>query len=460
MNQDTIVALATGGTGALSVIRLSGPMAKAITQVHVRKDLGSIASHTVHFALFKAVTQDFKSKVTALDQTPIDEVLITYFAHGKSFTGEETIEIHCHGSSYIQQSIIQSLVGQGARLATPGEFTQRAFINGKLDLSQAEAVADLIASQSQQAHAMALNQLRGTFSHELIALREKLIEFASLIELELDFGEEDVAFADRSALIDLVQQVLAKVKRLINSFALGNAMKEGVPVAIVGAPNAGKSSLLNYLLGEERAIVSEIAGTTRDVIEETLNIDGISFRLMDTAGIRETSETIEALGIARSQEKIARARVVLALSDASNASQLEEDRVWVDDLRIRYPEKEILWVANKTDLHSVSLPVDYAISAVTGAGINALTHALSQRIKQDFDVNQETIVSNVRHVEALEQTQNALFAALNGLSHQLPADLVAMDIRSAMRSLGNITGEIEMDTDILGTIFSRFCIGK
>lgn len=449
MNQDTIVALATGGTGALSVIRLSGPMAKAITQVHVRKDLGSIASHTAHFALFKTG-----------NQVPIDEVLLVYFAQGKSFTGEETIEIHCHGSSYIQQTIIQSVVGQGARLATPGEFTQRAFINGKLDLSQAEAVADLIASQSQQAHAMALNQLRGTFSHELSTLREKLIEFASLIELELDFGEEDVAFADRSALIDLVQQVLAKVKRLINSFALGNAMKEGVPVAIVGAPNAGKSSLLNYLLGEERAIVSEIAGTTRDVIEETLNIDGISFRLMDTAGIRETSETIEAMGIARSQEKIARARVVLALSDASNAIQLEADRVWVDDLRTSYPEKEILWVANKTDLHAVSLPVDYAISAVTGAGINALAHAMSARIKQDFDVNQETIVSNVRHVEALEQTQTALLAALNGLSHQLPADLVAMDIRSAMRSLGNITGEIEMDTDILGTIFSRFCIGK
>jgi tRNA modification GTPase len=455
MNQDTIVALATGGTGALSVIRLSGPEAKAITQVHVRKDLGSIDSHTVHFALFNAVTRDFELRLT-----PIDEVLIAYFAHGKSFTGEETIEIHCHGSSYIQQTIIQSLVAEGARLATPGEFTQRAFINGKLDLSQAEAIADLIASQSQQAHAMALNQLRGNFSHELSALREKLIEFASLIELELDFGEEDVAFADRSALIDLVQQVLAKVKRLISSFALGNAMKEGVPVAIVGAPNAGKSSLLNYLLGEERAIVSEIAGTTRDVIEETLNIDGIRFRLMDTAGIRETSETIEAMGIARSQEKITRARVVLALSDASNASQMEADRVWVDDMRVSYPEKEILWVANKTDLHAVNLPVDYAISAVTGAGINALTQALSERIKQDFDVNQETIVSNVRHVEALEQTQTALFAALNGLRHQLPADLVAMDIRSAMRSLGNITGEIEMDTDILGTIFSRFCIGK
>jgi tRNA modification GTPase len=345
-------------------------------------------------------------------------------------------------------------------MAEPGEFTQRAFANGKMDLSQAEAVADLIASNSRQAHAVALNQMRGGFSDELSALREKLIEFASLIELELDFGEEDVAFADRSTLVDLVQQVLAKIQRLIQSFALGNAMKEGVPVAIVGAPNAGKSSLLNYLLGEERAIVSEIAGTTRDVIEETLNIDGINFRLMDTAGIRETHEAIEAMGIARSQEKITRARVILALSDASNEVQFVSDRAWVEDLRMRYPEKEILWVANKTDLHAVSHSVDHSISAVTGAGIEELIQGLSARIQQDFDVNQETVVSNLRHVEALEQTQTALLAALNGLRHQLPADLVAMDLRAAMRSLGNITGEIEIDTDILGAIFSRFCIGK
>lgn len=449
MNQDTIVALATGGTGALSVIRVSGGESKSIVQAFFSKNIGAMPSHSVRYGLFTDECQE-----------PLDEVLVTYFAHGKSFTGEETIEIHCHGSSYIQQSILQALINRGARLAEPGEFTQRAFINGKLDLSQAEAVADLIASQSQQAHAMALNQLRGTFSHEMSALREKLIEFASLIELELDFGEEDVAFADRSALINLVNEVLVKIQRLVNSFALGNAMKEGVPVAIVGAPNAGKSSLLNYLLGEERAIVSEIAGTTRDVIEETLNIDGISFRLMDTAGIRETEETIEAMGIARSQEKIARARVVLVLSDASNATQLEADLVWVDDLRTRYPEKEILWVANKTDLYEVSLSFDYTISAVTGAGINALTHAMSERIKQDFDVNQETIVSNVRHVEALEQTLVALNAAKYGIEHQVPADLIAMDIRAAMRSLGNITGEIEMDADILGAIFSKFCIGK
>lgn len=449
MNRDTIVALATGGTGALSVIRLSGTKAKQIAQAHVARNLASVPSHQAVFTLFKT-----------LDQMLVDEVLLLCFDHGKSFTGEETVEIHCHGSSYIQSTILQALIASGARMAEPGEFTQRAFANGKMDLSQAEAVADLIASNSRQAHAVALNQMRGGFSHELSALREKLIEFASLIELELDFGEEDVAFADRSTLVDLVQQVLAKIQRLIQSFALGNAMKEGVPVAIVGAPNAGKSSLLNYLLGEERAIVSEIAGTTRDVIEETLNIDGINFRLMDTAGIRETHEAIEAMGIARSQEKITRARVILALSDASNEVQFVSDRAWVEDLRMRYPEKEILWVANKTDLHAVSHSVDHSISAVTGAGIEELIQGLSARIQQDFDVNQETVVSNLRHVEALEQTQTALFAALNGLRHQLPADLVAMDLRAAMRSLGNITGQIELDTDILGAIFSRFCIGK
>jgi len=446
---DTIVALATGGTGALSVIRISGPKALELTQSHMFKNLRNIPSHTTHFGLFRNAEGE-----------PIDEVLIAYFEKGKSFTAEETIEISCHGSSYIQQEILQAYVLSGARLATPGEFTQRAFANGKMDLSQAEAVADLIASQTQQAHAMALNQLRGTFSHALSELREKLIEFASLIELELDFGEEDVAFADRSALTTLVTDVLSKIHRLIASFAFGNAMKEGVPVAIVGAPNAGKSSLLNYLLGEERAIVSAIPGTTRDVIEEVLNIDGIPFRLMDTAGIRDTDETIEAMGVARAQEKIERARIVLVLSDANNPQQFNQDKGWVDEMRTKFPEKRVLWVANKTDLTKASGAEDASLSAITGEGIEALKTLLSAGIKQDFDVNQETIVSNVRHLEALEQTKVALHAALNGITQNLPADLVAIDIRSAMRSLGNITGEIEIDTDILGAIFSRFCIGK
>jgi tRNA modification GTPase len=294
----------------------------------------------------------------------------------------------------------------------------------------------------------------------LSTLREKLIEFASLIELELDFGEEDVAFADRTVLLTLVQDVLAKIERLIASFSLGNAMKTGVPVAIVGAPNAGKSSLLNYLIGEERAIVSNIPGTTRDVIEEVLTIDGIQFRLMDTAGIRETKEVIETLGIARSQEKITRARIILLLSDASDANQCSLDSEWVKELRLKHPNKIVLWVSNKSDIGQSNERVDHVISAMNGKGIEQLKQAMSAGIKKDFDASQETIVSNVRHLEALQKTQESLMVAKQGLAQEHPADLVAMDIRAAMRYLGNITGQIEMDTDILGTIFSRFCIGK
>ena len=449
MVNDTIVALATGGTGALSVIRISGPSAKAMVQKHVGKNLSHITSHSLHLTLFKSQASE-----------PIDEMLLAYFEEGKSFTGEETVELHCHGSTYIQQSILQALTAAGARMAEPGEFTQRAFANGKMDLSQAEAVADLIASNSRQSHAVAFNQLRGGFSHELQGLREKLIEFASLLELELDFGEEDVAFADRTTLLNLVSEVSGKVTRLMDSFSFGNAMKEGVPVAIVGAPNAGKSSLLNRLLGEDRAIVSEIPGTTRDVIEATIRIDGMVFRLMDTAGIRETSETIESLGIARSQEKIQRSRMVIALSDGSNDQQLQEDRKWVSELRRIHPDKFIVWIANKADLGSAVEGVDLSLSALTGEGIDALKESMSKRIKKDFDVNQETIVSNVRHWEALYQTANSLKRVTEGLEQRVPADLVALDLRAAMRTLGNITGEIELDTDILGTIFSRFCIGK
>lgn len=448
MMHDTIVALATGGSGALSVIRLSGTKAKQIAQAHVARNLASVPSHRAVFTLFKT-----------LDQTPVDEVLLLCFDHGKSFTGEETVEIHCHGSSYIQSTLLQALIASGARMAEPGEFTQRAFANGKMDLSQAEAVADLIASNSRQAHAVALNQMRGGFSHELSTLREKLIEFASLMELELDFGEEDVAFADRSTLLALVGEVLGKIQRLIKSFEFGNAMKEGVPVAIVGAPNAGKSSLLNALLGEERAIVSDIPGTTRDVIEEVLTIDGIRFRLMDTAGIRATTETIEAMGIARSQEKIEKARLVLAISDGSDLAQLRSDEAWVAELKVKYPDKTVLWIANKKDLNEAR-GVDMAISALSGDGLEDLKQRMSDSIQQDFDVERETVVSNARHVEALQQTQTYLKAAQQGLERQLPADLVAMDLRAAMRCLGNITGQIELDTDILGAIFSRFCIGK
>ena len=308
-HQDTICAIATGnGVGAISIIRVSGKDALVNVSMCFSKDITSKESHTIHFGTFRSPSGDL-----------IDEVLVSIFHEGKSFTGEESAEISCHGSPYIQQQILDTLLHSGCRLATPGEFTMRAFMNGKMDLSQAEAVADLIAAQTKNAHDIALNQMRGSFSSELRALREKLIHFASLIELELDFAEEDVEFADRTQLKILVDEVLRYLHRLEASFALGNAIKNGVPVAIVGAPNTGKSSLLNQLIGEERAIVSNIAGTTRDVIEETLNIDGMLFRFIDTAGIREGAEEIEAMGIERSREKILQAKIVLCLSDGSDA---------------------------------------------------------------------------------------------------------------------------------------------
>jgi len=324
-HQDTICAIATpNGLGAISVIRLSGKESLKIIQAVFSKDLSDKASHTVHFG-------NFLSGQNVI----IDEVLVTVFQQGKSFTGEESIEISCHASPYIQQQILKTLMEQGCRLAEPGEFTMRAFINGKMDLSQAEAVADLIASQSKSAHDIALKQLKGGFSSELKELREKLIHFASLVELELDFAEEDVEFADRKELKQLVIDVLAYIQRLARSFELGNAIKNGVPVAIVGAPNTGKSTLLNQLLGEDRAIVSNIAGTTRDVIEETLNIDGILFRLIDTAGIRENAEEIEAMGIERSKEKIRQAAVVLCMAESTVEGSLEEVLQWAQSLPIK-----------------------------------------------------------------------------------------------------------------------------
>jgi tRNA modification GTPase len=413
------------------------------------KDLSSQKSHTVHLGW-----------ISNLAGERIDEVLLTLFDDGKSFTGEESVEIACHGSIYIQQQILQALSSVGFRMAEPGEFTQRAFLNGRMDLSQAEAVADLIASQSKNAHEIALKQLRGNFSSELQELREKLIHFASLIELELDFAEEDVEFADRTALNKMVEEVLQMVRRLASSFELGNAIKNGVPVAIVGAPNTGKSTLLNQLLGEERAIVSNIAGTTRDVIEETLNIDGILFRLIDTAGIRETTETIEALGIERSQQKIQQAKIVLCLADASDSENLDETEAWVHDLREKHPEKHVLLLTNKIDLDTSRLTDSLQISALTGVGISELKSQLVEKVLGDFKIQEETIVSNARHHESLQKTDESLSKAQEGLHIGTTGDFIAMDIRTAMRHLGNITGHIDVDTDILGSIFSKFCIGK
>ncbi len=451
-DKETICALATpNGIGAIGVIRVSGSKAKEFVAKGFSKSLDNLVSHTSHFGVFK------NSNVE-----PIDEVLLTYFENGKSFTGEESIEIGCHGSPYIQQQIIKALIQYGCRLAEPGEFTFRSYFNGKMDLSQAEAVADLIASQSKVAHDIALKQLRGGFSNELKDLREKLIHFASLVELELDFAEEDVEFADRTELKNLVSDVLHYINKLAQSFELGNAIKEGVPVAIVGAPNTGKSTLLNQLLGEDRAIVSEIAGTTRDVIEETLNIEGILFRLIDTAGIREEAEAIEALGIARSKEKIKLAKVVLCMADASDSKSIGEVEQWVNDLQEEYPDKKILMLANKLDVAktpSASESNYLYISAKDGLGIEELKTKLVDLLTGSFDLANDTIVSNARHYDALIRTAEYLDKARYDLDNNISADFVAMDIRQAMYYLGTITGDISTD-DLLGNIFSKFCIGK
>ena len=465
-NNDTICALSTAnGVGAIGLIRISGNEALSIVSKISSKNLVGKESHTAHFATIK-------NKLGEI----IDEVLITIFSKGKSFTGEEIAEIGCHGSPFIQQQIIQLLLDNGCRMAEPGEFTMRAFMNGKMDLSQAEAVADLIASQSRNAHNIAMKQMRGGFSNELKDIREKLINFASLIELELDFGEEDVQFADRTQLNKMVNDVLLYIGRLAKSFELGNAIKNGVPVAIVGAPNTGKSTLLNTLLGEDRAIVSNIEGTTRDVIEETLNINGILFRLIDTAGIREGAETIEAMGIERSLDKIKSAQIVLVMSDYSEEGSKAEGHAsmdtktaaqWVNELQTQYPDKKFLLIGNKADLRNISESVStliststfIAISAKEGKGIDELRSWMETQVLGNYDLANETIVSNVRHFDALTKTEASLQSAKDGLESDVSSDFVAMDIRQAMYQLGSITGDISSD-EILGNIFSRFCIGK
>jgi len=447
--KDTICAIATPqGIGAIGIIRLSGPKSYEIVNKSFAKDLSKQNTHTIHFGVFKDN-----------DNVLIDEVLLYLFEHGKSFTGEQSVEISCHGSAYILNKILTVLLENGCRIANPGEFTQRAFFNGNLDLSQAEAVADLIASQSKSAHNIALKQLRGGFSNELKELREQLIHFASLVELELDFAEEDVEFADRTELKALVQSVLKYIQKLARSFELGNAIKNGVPIAIVGAPNTGKSTLLNQLLGDDRAIVSDIAGTTRDVIEETLNIDGILFRLIDTAGIRDNAEEIEAMGIKRSKEKIEQATIVLCMADASVKNSISEVVTWADNLRQNHPDKKILTVINKSDIEETKIEGTVSISAKAGHNIEALKALFVTSIQDGFDLANDTIVSNARHYDALVKTAESLEKADFGLETGITADFVAMDIRQAMYDLGTITGDISTD-DLLGNIFAKFCIGK
>lgn len=450
-NHTTIAAVATGAGGAIALIRLSGPQAVPIAEGIFSKPLASAKGYTLHFG-------------TISDGTRIlDEVLITLFRAPKSYTGEDMVEISCHGSSYIAREIMSLLVRGGAELASAGEFTQRAFLNGKLDLSQAEAVADLIASESGAAHRVALNQMRGGYAVELAGLRDKLLHITSLLELELDFSEEDVEFADRDVLERLLIEIRDRCCALAGSFRTGNVLKNGVPVAIVGAPNTGKSTLLNRLLGEERAIVSDIAGTTRDFIEETLTLGGIGFRFIDTAGLRHTEDTIEALGIERAKERIARSRIVLLLI-AQPLTQ-EEVQTQIDSLSLT-GEQQLVVLLNKCDLwdtSSVAVALGekfraLALSARAGDGIDLLKRELSDMVGTE-QPEDSLIVSNIRHYEALVHASQALERGVAALSRRLPTDLISEEIRQVLYHLGTITGEITTD-DILGNIFSKFCIGK
>lgn len=457
--EDIICALSTPpGSGAIAIVRLTGKgCIELIQSIFKGKDLSQEKAQTIHFGSIEK------------EEKVLDEVLISLFRSPHSYTGEDIVEISCHASPYIIEQLLELLVGKGARIAEPGEFTQRAFLNGKLDLSQAEAVADLIASESRAAHNLAMNQMRGGFSKKIQELREELIQFTSLIELELDFSEEDVEFADRDDLKALVRKILDITKRLIDSFASGNVIKNGIPVAIVGAPNVGKSTLLNALLNEERAIVSEIAGTTRDSIEDEIRIAGISFRFIDTAGIRETNDQIEGIGIQRTFEMIDKASIILYLIDAVNMDRgdLEKDITQIKD-KISGTDKQLLIIVNKIDqLEEGSLKEKLSIfetpillSALKKTHMEELTEVLADIAKEKLPKANQVIVSNARHHQALKGAAEALERVEDGLNKNVTGDFLAMDIRQALHFLGEITGSIEIDRDILGTIFSQFCIGK
>ncbi|WP_375587817.1 tRNA uridine-5-carboxymethylaminomethyl(34) synthesis GTPase MnmE [Flagellimonas aurea] len=452
---DNIVALATpSGTGAIAVIRVSGP--DAITLVDrlfksiKNKKLVEQKSHTIH--LGNIVDGD---KI-------LDEALVSIFKGPHSYTGENVVEVSCHGSPFIQQQIIQLLLRNGCRSASAGEFTLRAFLNGKMDLSQAEAVADLIASDSEAAHDIAMQQMRGGFSNEIQELRQELLNFASLIELELDFSQEDVEFADRSQFNELLTRISTVLKKLIDSFALGNVIKNGIPVAIVGQPNVGKSTLLNVLLNEERAIVSEIAGTTRDTVEDHISIKGINFRFIDTAGIRETVDVVEKIGIERTFDKIEKARLIIYLFDGMNfdISELEQ-------IQNRYPNKQLLPICNKMDLLNQDqkekiqskIPNVLLLSAKQKQGITELENKLLSLVDSGALSGDTTIITNSRHYDALLKALEEIQKVKEGLDMELSSDLMAIDIRQALYHLGEITGSVTTD-DLLGNIFSNFCIGK
>lgn len=464
LDQSTICAISTSpGVGAIAVIRLSGSDAIAITDKVYRspkagKTLTGQAANTLHFG-----------NIVSGNET-IDEVVIALFRAPHSFTGEDIIEISCHGSVYIQQQILNVLVENGARLALPGEFTQRAFLNGKMDLSQAEAVADVIASSNAAAHKLAINQMRGGFSKEISALRDQLLHFTAMVELELDFSEEDVEFADRTALHKLTEQIEQLLRKLKDSFQLGNAIKNGIPVAIVGETNVGKSTLLNALLNEDKAIVSDIHGTTRDVIEDVVNIHGTAFRFFDTAGIRDTEDHIENLGIERSYSKLEQATVVLLVVDTHNPYPLVESRIQKIRERIT-PHQTLIIVANKIDtgLRDTIQQIEVMeltdnekavfIAAKQKENIDELIEYMTHAINMDEAEQQDVIVTNARHYEILKNAHEAILRVLNGLDMQITGDFLAQDIRECLHYLAEITGEVGTE-EVLGHIFKNFCIGK
>lgn len=463
--QETIVALATpSGAGAIAIIRLSGKdaitIAAEVFDSVSGKDITKQKTHTIHLGHIMDGAKTY------------DQVLLSIFKGPNSYTGENVVEISCHGSVFIQQQIIQLMLRKGAKMAQAGEFTLRAFLNGKLDLSQAEAVADLIASDNEANHQIAMQQMRGGFSNEIAKLREELLNFASLIELELDFAEEDVAFADRTAFNELLARIEFVLKRLLDSFAVGNVIKNGIPIAIVGEPNVGKSTLLNALLNEERAIVSDIAGTTRDTIEDELVIDGIGFRFIDTAGIRETKDVVENIGIQKTFEKIEQAQVVLYLFDSlkfqvSGSEYINE----IEKVKNKYPLKTLLVLINKVDLLTNNEISDIQkqletlnlkqilISAKQKVGIDELKNTLLSFVNTGALRNNETIVTNSRHYDSLLKALEEIQKVKWGLDAGISSDLMAIDIRSALYFFGEITGEVTND-ELLGNIFANFCIGK
>ena len=482
-NDDTIYAPATvPGTGAISVIRVSGPEALTIADKVIRCRKGTISDASGYTIKF--------GTIHTADDAVLDEVLVSIFRAPHSYTGENSVEISCHASSYIVSSVMELLFGAGARAAEPGEFTQRAFLNGKMDLAQAEAVADVIASQNAAAHRIAFKQMKGGFSSELKGMRSELLELVSLMELELDFSEEEVEFADRSRLNDLLVALIDHISRLIDSFKLGNAIKNGVPVAIAGATNTGKSTLLNALLGEDRAIVSDIHGTTRDTIEEILNIDGVLFRFIDTAGLRETEEIVEKIGIERTFKKISEASIVLGMIDLIRDfdSTCETVREIIE--KVDFDAQKLVILLNKTDICEVNKNVTIlnfivssldnkgitsaltdksktydadvpiiGISAKTGAGIDILRSILASSQRDLLADSDTTLVTNQRHVQALTDARTSLLRVQEGLALNLPTDLASQDIREAIYHLGSIVGEISAD-EVLGNIFKNFCIGK